>query len=187
MALTAPVRARRAPAARRPVLAPTPARRDPGRAGPPSARRSTRWVRRPAALGATVLVVGSLLATVAAHAYLTQGQIRLARLQQQVAVQINEHRDLELQVSQLENPAHVVVQAQQQGLGAPSQVGDLPQVPLGTPAAAPATTPTTAPTVSTTPPASSRTTVPEPAPAKTAASPTPTTTTVAPGRAGGTR
>jgi len=132
MAVAAPVRTRRAPTTRRPVLAPAPPRRDARRRGRAEAR-SSRRVGRPAAAGACVLVVASLLATVAAHAYLTEGQVRLARLQQQVAVQIDAHRDLELQVSQLENPAHVVAQAQQQGLSAPSQVGDLPQVSLGSP------------------------------------------------------
>jgi hypothetical protein len=131
-------------------------------------------------------VAGSLLATVAAHAYLTQGQIQLARLQQQVAVQISAHRDLELRVSQLEDPAHVVVEAQHQGLSAPSQVGDLAQVPLDAPLPAPATTvpgaakgapkaTTTAPPATT---VAAATTTPTTTPRATA------TTTTAPGSGG---
>jgi hypothetical protein len=79
------------------------------------------------------LVVGSLLVSVAAHAYLTQGQIRLASLQQKVTTQVNRHRDLELQVAQLEDPSHVVLEAERLGLVAPGQVGDLTQVPLDAP------------------------------------------------------
>ena len=181
MAVAAPARARRAPSARRPALAPAPARRRETPQPAPRRRPSTRGVRRWAALAAGALVVGSLLATVAAHAYLTQGQIQLARLQQQVAVQISAHRDLELQVSQLEDPAHVVVQAQHQGLTAPSQVGDLAQVPLGTPLPPPASTtpPPASRTTATTPPPASRTTA-------TTSPPHATATTSAAGR-GGTR
>jgi hypothetical protein len=182
MAVAAPARTRRAPASRRTVAAPAPSRRSqPRPATSPGRRRSTRGVRRPAALIAAVLVIGSLLATVAAHAYLTEGQIQLARLQQQVAVQISAHRDLELRVSQLEDPAHVVVQAQHQGLGAPSQVGDLAQVPLDAPLPTPTTT---VPGMAKTPAATS---APKTTTSTTAAAhSTATTTTTAPG-SGGTR
>ena len=95
----------------------------------------TCWfgLRRGAALLAALLVIGSLLVTVAANAYLTQGQILLARLQQQVAVQSKTHRDLELQVAQLESPSRLVSQAERQGLSAPTEVGDLAQVNLQLP------------------------------------------------------
>jgi hypothetical protein len=151
MAIASPARTRPAPT-RRPTRppAPSPGRRRsrrPLEAPDSRSTRSTRGIHRAAAVIAGALVVGSLLATVAAHAYLTQGQVRLASLQQQVAVQLNAHRDLELQVAQLEDPSHVIAQAQHQGLNAPSQVGDLPQVSLASPLpaapAAPATRPTT--------------------------------------------
>ncbi len=132
MTLSAPVRSRRPAAARQPARAVAPPRRA-GKVVESRSRRSTRGVRRSSAVVAGTIVVTSLLATVAANAYLTQGQVRLARLQQQVAVQINAHRDLELQVAQLEDPSHLVAQAERQGLNAPSQVGDLAQVDLSVP------------------------------------------------------
>jgi cell division protein FtsL len=90
-----------------------------------------------------VLAVGSLLSVADAQAYLTQGQVRLARLQQQLTGEQARHRDLELQVADLEDPSQVVNKAQQQGLTVPAQVTDLPLV--ATPASlahatAPATT-----------------------------------------------
>jgi hypothetical protein len=69
----------------------------------------------------------------AGHAYLTQGQVRLARLQGQLGSQLGQHRDLELQVAQLEQPANVLSQAQKQGLVVPSNVTDLPQVAVSAP------------------------------------------------------
>jgi hypothetical protein len=195
MAIASPARSRRAPA-RQPARPPAPAparKRSLGLVEAPATRstRSTRGVQRYAALIACTLVVGSLLATVAAHAYLTQGQVRLARLQQQVAVQLNAHRDLELQVAVLEDPSHLVAQAQRQGLNAPSQVGDLPQVSLTSPLpaapapAAAATTPATTPatTVPAAKPAPKATTVTTP-PARTT---TTTTTAVPVAHAGGGR
>lgn len=90
--------------------------------------RNPRRVRRGAVIVAVSLMVGSPLAVVGVQAYLTQGQVRLARLQQQLNAQIGQHRDLELRVAQLEQPAYVLAQAQKQGLVSPSDVVDLPQV-----------------------------------------------------------
>jgi cell division protein FtsL len=73
-------------------------------------------------------VLASLLAVGGAHAYLTAGQVRLARLQQQLESAQTTERGLEVQVAQLEDPSRVVNQAQQQGLTVPSQVTDLPLV-----------------------------------------------------------
>jgi cell division protein FtsL len=84
-------------------------------------------------LAALALVLGSLLSVVAARAYLTQGQVRLARLQTQLDKQLGMHRDLELQVANLEKPANVLAQAQRQGLVVPNKVSDLPQVSLSSP------------------------------------------------------
>ncbi|MHB8329595.1 MAG: hypothetical protein ACYDD6_08240 [Acidimicrobiales bacterium] len=75
--------------------------------------------------------MGSLLAVAGAEAYITQGQVRLARLEQQLNTQQADHRDLELQVAQLENPSSIVSQAQQHGLTVPSQVTDLPLLGAG--------------------------------------------------------
>jgi hypothetical protein len=78
---------------------------------------------------------------VAASAYLTQGQVRLTRMQQQLTSELGRHRDLELRVAQLADPSNVVSQAQRDGLTAPSRVTDLPQV---SPATVPASTVPTA-------------------------------------------
>jgi hypothetical protein len=114
-------------------------------------RRVPHWsLRRTAAL-CGALVLCSLLMVVAASAYLTQGQVRLTRMQQQLTSELGQHRDLELRVAQLADPSNVVSQAQRHGLTAPSQVTDLPQVNL-TPAPATASTSPTAgnPSVQTT-------------------------------------
>jgi cell division protein FtsL len=157
MAIASPARSRRAVGVARPTPgAATPVARR-GTTRPDSSRRAERPVAHRGARVTHVpavvvvvclsLVVGSLLVSVAAHAYLTQGQIRLASLQQKVTAQVNEHRDLELQVAQLEDPSHVVLQAERLGLVAPGQVGDLTQVPLDEPLAV--ATGRTAPTRST--------------------------------------
>jgi cell division protein FtsL len=61
-----------------------------------------------------------------ADAYLTQGQVRLTRLQQQLSTELGRHHDLEMNLAQLSNPTAVVSAAQQDGLQAPGQVTDLP-------------------------------------------------------------
>ncbi len=86
------------------------------------------------------VVVGSLLAVAGAHAELTQGQVRLTTVQHQLDSEITHHRDLELRVAQLEDPAHIVQGAQQQGMVPPRQVTDLPPVDLSRPLPAPPTT-----------------------------------------------
>jgi hypothetical protein len=78
-------------------------------------------------------VVGSLLFAAGAEAYMTQQQVRLSAIQARLAVQVGEHRNLELRVAQLSNPSHVVSAAQRQGLTVPSQVTDLPQVTVPSP------------------------------------------------------
>jgi cell division protein FtsB len=80
---------------------------------------------------AVSLAVGSLLAVTGAQAYLTQGQVRLTRLQDQLNAQLGQHRNLELGVAQLEQPAAVLSQAQKEGLVVPGNVTDLPQVNTG--------------------------------------------------------
>ncbi|MGA2036019.1 MAG: hypothetical protein ABSH04_00300 [Acidimicrobiales bacterium] len=77
---------------------------------------------------AVAVAVGSLLAVVGAQAYLTQGQVRLTRLQEQLNTQLGQNGDLEMRLAQLEQPANVLSEAQKQGLVAPSNVTDLSQV-----------------------------------------------------------
>jgi len=89
------------------------------------------------------VVVASLLMVVASSAYLTQGQVRLTRVQQQLNSALGQHSDLEARVAQLADPSTVISQAQLHGLTAPTKETDLPQ----------ATTPKTSTAASTTPPA----------------------------------
>jgi cell division protein FtsL len=110
-------------------------------AGPRDDRRSLRavperqgqarrggHVRAVVVLLCAALVVGSLLAVVGSYAYLTQGQVRLARMDQQLENQVAEQRALELQVAELEQPSRVLSDAQKQGLVVPARVTVLPQV-----------------------------------------------------------
>jgi cell division protein FtsL len=85
------------------------------------------------------IVVVTLLMVVAASAYLTQGQVRLTRIQQQLTSALGQHSDLEARVAQLADPSAVISQAQLHGLTAPTKETDLPQV----------TTPTTSTATST--------------------------------------
>lgn len=104
-------------------------RRPPIRALAPRPRKTRRSAhrRRTVAVLCVLLTMGSLLAVAGAHAYLTQGQLRLTRLQGQLSSQLARHRNLELQVANLEQPSSVLTQAQKQGLVVPSNVNDLPQ------------------------------------------------------------
>jgi hypothetical protein len=119
---TAPAGVRRAPAPAR-----QPARRPPLRVVGPRRNRPVRRRRSPLVL-VLGTVLASLLTVAGAHAYLTAGQVRLARLQQQLSTAQSLERGLEVQVAQLEDPSRVVGQAQQQGLTVPGQVTDLPLV-----------------------------------------------------------
>src|ERR1700676_3525892 len=151
---TAPARVRvdGAPS-RTPDVAPQP------RPALASGRRGPRRpLQRTAAL-CGALVLCSLLMVVAASAYLTQGQVRLTRMQQQLTSELGRYRDLESRVAHLADPSNVVSQAQSHGLTAPSRVTDLPQVNL-------AQVPPTASTVPATPAPAT------PAPATPAAGPT---------------
>ena len=95
--------------------------------GDPGRRRPSRPLHRTLAWCA-VLVVGSMLLVVAADAHLTQGQVRLARLQQQLTAELGQHRNLEARVASLSEPSKVVAQSQGNGLVPPSHVTDVPQV-----------------------------------------------------------
>ena len=123
MATATAVRARRAPAPARP----TAPRRAPLVVVQRAARRPRLSTRRIVAM-ALCFLVGSMLLVGVAQAYLTQGQVRLARIEQQLNDAQARNHDLQLQVAQLEDPARVIGKAQAQGLNAPSQVTALPLV-----------------------------------------------------------
>jgi hypothetical protein len=107
---------------------------------PAPGQRKPRWsLARTGALCGVILLV-SLLMVVAASAYLTQGQVRLTRMQGDLTAVLGQHHDLESQLAGLTNPSNVVAQSENHGLVAPSAVTDLTQV-----TAAPSTTTTPAP------------------------------------------
>jgi len=119
---TAPARAR---AEARPLQ--TPGAPAPRRTTPAPSRPTPSAAPRRALVLCFTLVVGSLLSVVAADAYLTQGQVRLTRLQEQLNTDLGRHRDLELEVAQRSSPSKVVGEARHHGLVAPDHVSDLPQ------------------------------------------------------------
>jgi hypothetical protein len=80
---------------------------------------------------------------VGASAYLTQGQVRLTRMQDQLTTELGRHLDLEAHVATFVGPSNVLSQAQRNGLDAPKSVTDLPQVIPSAPSAL--SSPTTAP------------------------------------------
>jgi hypothetical protein len=103
------------------------------------------------------LLVCSLLAVVVGHAVLAGGQIRLTQLQTQLAAEQVTHRNMEVSTAELEAPARVVTKAEKSShLVLPSQITQLPSVPLNVPIApprmyaAPAPSPTTTTTPATT-------------------------------------
>jgi hypothetical protein len=124
MALTAPTRVRRAPAATFSAGSRTPLKV----AVPPPSSRRQLWRR--VVVASVVLALGSLLLVAGAQAYLISGQVRLVRVQQELSTQLARHRNLDLRVAQLEEPSRIVAQAQKQGYTVPAQVNDLPRVSL---------------------------------------------------------
>jgi hypothetical protein len=122
----APERVRAEPAAV-PVRVPR-ASQPPQRATESPGERGPRWPLRRTAAMCGVIVMLSLLVVVAASAYLTQGQVRLTRLQGQLTSVLGQHHDLEERVAQLSDPSTVVSQSEHHGLVAPGDVTDLTQV-----------------------------------------------------------
>jgi hypothetical protein len=86
-----------------------------------------------------LLVVGSLVAVVLGDAMVTEGQVRLTTTQSQLAAAVAVQKSLQVAVAEKAAPPVVVSQAEGQGLVAPSQVVDLPQVPLDVPLPVPDT------------------------------------------------
>ena len=145
MSVLAPERQAGDLAVGRPLIASPPPTRPAAASGRGGSRRS---LRRAAAAAVTV-VAASLLAVVGADAYLTQGQVRLTRMQSQLTTVSDTYRDLQLRVARLSTPARIVSQAEGDGLVAPTHVTDLPQVTLPSGAtAASHTTPASTPSPS---------------------------------------
>jgi hypothetical protein len=143
-------------AARRPAVRPQPApRRAPLRLFEPAPRPRHRSRRRPTVVVAVVLIVGSLLSVVVADDLVAQGQIRLSKTQTLTAAAVTRQKQLQVAVAQLSAPQIIVTEARQLGMVAPTQIVDLPSVPLNValpvPNTAPAASTSTTSTASHTP------------------------------------
>jgi hypothetical protein len=100
--------------------------------------------------------VGTLLAVVVAQAILANGQVKLAGLQHQLALEQSLHRQGELAVSQLETPSRIVGSASTQlHMVRPAGVTELPYVSLSVPLPTPKVTP--GPAASAAPPPTTQT------------------------------
>lgn len=121
--------AARAPASR-PQRSEAPA---PLRVVPAPQRRALYRRRRIVTLLACLLVVASLLAVVVGHSMLAQGQVRLTSLQAQLSAAQARHDAEQLKVAQLQTPGRITGVAEGQHLAAPTQVQQLPSVPLSQP------------------------------------------------------
>ncbi|MCL4414473.1 MAG: hypothetical protein M1522_06985 [Actinobacteria bacterium] len=95
----------------------------------PGSRRRAR--RTMTLLVGIALLLGSLLAVGAARAYLVEGQVRLARLDSQLANATRREQQLQLEVAGLDNPSRILSVAEANGMVQPAKVQDVPQVPLG--------------------------------------------------------
>ncbi|HEX3840573.1 MAG TPA: hypothetical protein VHU85_07265 [Acidimicrobiales bacterium] len=137
-------------AARRPAVRPQPApRRAPLRLFEAAPRSRPRSRRRPTVLVAVVLIVGSLLSVVVADDLVAQGQIRLSHTQSLTAAALTQQKQLQVAVAQLSAPQIVVTEARQLGMVAPTQIVDLPSVPLNVALPVPNTAPAASTTTST--------------------------------------
>ena len=108
-----------------------PRRRKPAT---PSVRRWTMWV-------SAGLVVGSLLAVVVGDAVVSEGQVRLAATESQLAAAVVTQKSDQVMVAEKAAPPVVVAQAKKAGLVAPQHVFTLPYVPLDVPLPVPQTAP----------------------------------------------
>jgi len=124
------------PATARPITAPRRSTRQEPRRRPDLGvvRRSTSTRRRrfPEIVAITVVVL-TLLAIVISNSVLAQGQLHLGRIQASLSEEQAVHRATVLQVAQLETPARIAAAAGTMHLVQPSQVLQLPTVPLDQP------------------------------------------------------
>ncbi len=104
-------------------------------------RSATRSVRRWTVWVSAALVVGSLLTVVVGDALVSEGQVRLATTQSQLAAAVATQKSYQVEVAEKAAPPVVVAQAKRQGLLATPYVVDLPQVPLDVPLPVPQTAP----------------------------------------------
>jgi cell division protein FtsL len=118
-------------------------RRPPLRIFEPQPRQSTRrrLSRRGLLWVAGLLVLGSLLIVVVADTVVAQGQVRLADMQTQISGQLTTQKAMQTEVAELAAPDRVVAEGIAQGLTAPPQVVDLPEVPLNVALPVPDTSP----------------------------------------------
>jgi hypothetical protein len=118
-------------------------RRPPLRILEPRRRRrpATRSVRRSTMWLSGALVVGSLLSVVVGDALVSQGQVRLADTQSQLAAAVTVQKGLQVEVARKAAPPVVVQKAKSMGLVTSPQVVYLPQVPLNVPLPVPQTAP----------------------------------------------
>ncbi len=107
----------------------------------PRSRSGSRVLRRSSVWLSGLLVVGSLVGVVLGDAMVTEGQVRLTNTQSQLSAAVAVQKSLQVAVAEKAAPPVVVSQAESQGLVAPSQVVDLPQVPLNVPLPVPNTGP----------------------------------------------
>jgi hypothetical protein len=87
------------------------------------------------------MVVAALLAVVVAQAFLANGQVRMAGLQQQLTMEQSAHRQAELSVAQLETPSRIVAAAQNQQHMVHASMVQLPYVSLSVPLPTPKVSP----------------------------------------------
>jgi hypothetical protein len=85
------------------------------------------------------MVVTALLVVVVGQAMLASGQVRMARLDQQVVIAQAQHRQQEVDLSLRETPPRMLQEAK--GLVAPSHVTQVPSVSLQHPLPTPNVTP----------------------------------------------
>jgi hypothetical protein len=89
-----------------------------------------------------VLVVGSLLAVVVGDAMVSEGQVRLAAVSQELQAATSTQKNGQVDVAQKSAPDLIVSKAEHDGYRAPPNVVNLPYVPLNVPLPVPNTSPT---------------------------------------------
>jgi hypothetical protein len=146
MAPSAQAAARRSTARAQPRAVPADSRRAPLKLFEPGSRRrtGTRRFHRSSMWLSCFLVVGSLSAVVVGDTLMAEGQVTLSTTQQEVAVAEATQKSAQVTVAEMAAPPVVVSQAKAQGLVIPTQVIELPQVPLNVPLPNPRTSPVTA-------------------------------------------
>ena len=96
----------------------------------PAARPAPASKRATVAMAALTITGLCLFGVVAAHVKLTQGQVRLDRLEARSADAQDTYDRLRLQVAELESPERVVAAAHQLGMVVPAKVTYLAPVPV---------------------------------------------------------